>query len=310
MSAYRLALALGADAIEPDVVASRDGVLVLRHENELSGTTDIASRPEFAARRTSRRIDGREVVGWFTEDLDWAELATLRARERIPDVRRANATFDGREGLVRLPDLIDLLETTPTARGRMPVLVAELKHAAHFASIGLPLHELLARDLAGRLDADRIVVESFEPTVLERAAALGVPGRRVLLAERAGAPADLVARLGRAAPSYAEHLGDAGLARLAGEVHGVSVDARMLFAQDRAGRITGQTDLVERAHAAGLAVYTWTLRPENRFLPPSLRAGRAPGDWGRWREAFSLVLATGLDGVFADHPDLLLDLLQ
>lgn len=310
MAAYRLALALGADAIEPDLVATRDGVLVLRHENEISGTTDVAQRPEFADRRTVKRIDGVELDGWFTEDFDWAELATLRAGERIPDVRRASATFGGREGILRLSDLVDLLETTVTSRGRRPVLVAELKHATHFDSIGLPLDELLARELDGRLDADRVIVESFEQTVLDRVRDRGVAGRRVFLAERTGSPADLVARHGAAALPYSAHLTDAGLARLARHVDGVSVDARMLFRQHRDGRVTGASDLVDRAHAAGLLVYTWTLRPENRFLPPSLQVGDDPGDWGRWAELFSIVLGTGVDGVFADHPELVLALLD
>jgi len=310
MAAYRLALELGADAIEPDIVATRDGVLVLRHENEISGTTDIAQRPEFAARRTVKRIDGVELDGWFTEDLDWAELSTLRATERIPEVRPASATFGGRGGILRLRDLVDLLETTVTARGRLPVLVAELKHATHFDSIGLPLDELLARELDGRLDADRIIVESFEQTVLDRVRDRGLAGRRIFLAERSGSPADLVARFGRAALPYSAHLTDAGLARLARDVDGVSVDARMLLHEHRDGRVTGVPDLVDRAHAAGLLVYTWTLRPENRFLPAALRVGDDPARWGRWAEAFSAILATGVDGVFADHPELVLSLLD
>ena len=310
MAAYRLALALGADAIEPDIVATRDGVLVLRHENEISGTTDVASRPEFASRRTRKRIDGKALDGWFTEDFDWAELATLRSLERIPDVRRASATHGGRAGILRLRDLVDLLETTVTARGRLPILVAELKHATHFDSVGMPLDELLVRELDGRLDADRIIVESFEQTVLDRVRDRGLAGRRIFLAEKSGSPADLVARFGKAALPYSAHLTSAGLARLAREVDGVSVDARLLFAQDADGRVTGTTDLVDRAHDAGLEVYTWTLRPENRFLPKSLRIGTDPGDWGRWDEAFSLILSTGVDGVFADHPDLVLSLLD
>ncbi len=310
MAAYRLAIALGADAIEPDLVATRDGVLVLRHENEISGTTDIASRPEFASRRTTKRIDGTELTGWFTEDFDWAELATLRATERIPEVRGASATHGGREPMLRLRDLVDLLASTPTARGRLPLLVAELKHATHFDAVGHPLDELLVRELDGRLDPDRVIVESFEQTVLDRLADRGIAGRRIFLAERSGSPADLVARLGRAALPYSAHLTDAGLGRLARAVDGVSVDVRLILEQDARGRVTGTSDLVDRAHAAGLEVYTWTLRPENRFLPRSLRVGDDPAAWGRWDEAFSLVLGTGVDGVFTDHPDLVLELLD
>lgn len=310
MGAYRLALALGADAIEPDLVATRDGVLVIRHENEISGTTDVAERAEFADRRTTKRIDGVEHTGWFTEDFDWAELAQLRATERLPQLRQGSASFGGREPILRLCDLIDLLLTTPTARGRLPLLVAELKHATYFDGLGLPLDVLLRDELAGRIPPDRVIVESFEQTVLGRLADAGVADRRVFLLEESGAPADLVARLGAGAPTYSAHVTDAGLVRLAGEVDAISVDARMLVARDRDGRVTGATDLVERAHAVGLEVYTWTLRPENAFLPPGLRLGDDPAAWGRWADAFSLVLGTGVDGVFADHPDLVFALLD
>jgi glycerophosphoryl diester phosphodiesterase len=138
-SAFELAFALGADAVEPDIVASKDGVLVVRHENEISGTTDVASHPEFASRKTTKVIDGVSLTGWFTEDFTWAELSTLRAIERIPQLRQASSSFDRTEGILRLSDLLAIVDTATLAAGRRLVLVAEIKHATYFESIGLPL---------------------------------------------------------------------------------------------------------------------------------------------------------------------------
>jgi glycerophosphoryl diester phosphodiesterase len=321
-SAYRLALALGAEAIEPDVVATRDGELVLRHENEISGTTDVAERSEFADRRTVRDIDGERVTGWFTEDFTWAELSTLRARERLPQVRPASARFDGRFPLLRLRDLLRLIDEAPPApaTGRPVRLVVEVKHATHFAARGLPLDELVAAELRGWGQPGQLVVEAFEQTVLEQLRARGLPAEYVYLLERAGSAADLVARHGAAAISYAGQLTDAGLARIAAAgIDGISVDTALLV--KAAPRGAGQpgsawtplgngiaaSDLVDRARAAGLATYTWTLRAENRFLPAPCRIGTsgvAPGDWMTF---FQAVMRTGLDGVFADQPDLALE---
>ncbi len=298
-AAYELAIALGADAIEPDIVATRDGVLVLRHENEISGTTDVADRPEFADRRTTREVDGERMTGWFTEDFTWDELRTLRVRERLPELRQHSATFDGRMPILRLRDLLDLLDEAAD-RGRPVSLVAEVKHPTHFAAAGLPLGDLLADELRGWDDGGRVVVECFERGVLERMRG-GTPGRYVYLHESRGAAADLTARFGSSAPSYAEQLSDAGLAESAGLVDGVSVDKSLLLGG--AGG-TRPTDLVDRAHAAGLAVFAWTLRPENRFLARGHRGEGEPGDWGDWRREFTTLLETGLDGVFLDHPDL------
>jgi len=323
-AAYRLALALGAEAIEPDIVATRDGQLVLRHENEISGTTDVADRPEFASRRATREIDGQRLTGWFTEDFTWAELSTLRARERLPQVRGASARFDGRYPVLRLRDLLRLLDEAAPAPGtQAPVrLVAEVKHAAYFASIGLPLDELIAAELGPWSSAQpgRLIVEAFEQTVLGQLRVRGVPAEYVYLLEKAGSPADLVAQYGAAALSYAGHLTDAGLARLrASGVDGISVDAALLVkAEPRGAGQPGSpwrplggglaaSDLVDRAHAAGLGVFTWTLRPENRFLPAPCRIGAGAAAHGDWLAFFTAIMRTGLDGVFADQPDLALE---
>lgn len=300
-AAYELAFRLGADAVEPDIVATRDGVLVLRHENEISGTTDVASRPEFADRRTTKLIDGARLTGWFTEDFTWAELSTLRAVERLPQVRQASATFDGLEPILRLRDLRGIIDDASGQRQR--IMVAELKHATYFESIGLPLDELFASEVSGWASEENLIVECFEQTVLGKVRARGVPGRVVFLAEASGSPADLVAQFGSKALPYSAHLTNAGLARLATAVDGVSVDKRLILSTDAAGTTT-TTDFVERAHAAGLEVYTWTLRAENKFLAKGMRRGSSARDYGDWLDEFRLILGTGLDGVFADQPDL------
>ena len=299
-SAYELAFTLGADAVEPDIVATKDGVLVLRHENEISGTTDVATRAEFASRRTTKTIDGQSLTGWFTEDFTWAELSTLRAVERLPALRQPSASFDGDEGILRLVDLLELITAASARSGRPLLMVAEIKHATYFESIGLPLDELFSAAVAAWATPENLIVECFEQSVLLKIRKRGTPGRLVFLADREGAPADLVARDGKKATTYAELLTDDGLAGLAKQVDGVSVDKRLIVTKGGAAT----TDLVARAHAAGLLVFTWTLRAENRFLAKGFRRGSVPAEFGDWRSEFQLIIATGVDGIFVDQPDL------
>jgi len=297
-AAYELAFALGVDAVEPDIVATRDGVLVLRHENEISGTTDVARRPEFADRRTTKQFADVSATGWFTEDFTWEELATLRAVERVPSLRPGSATFDGRYPILRLDELIELVHDASARYARPIGLVAEIKHAAYFDSVGLPLGELVAEALAAFRGP--LVVESFEETVLGEVRQRGLGAKLVYLLEGKGTAPDLALRLGASAPDYSTQLSDEGLTDLAGRVDGVSVDkGRLLKPDPRAG-----VELVDRAHRAGLEVYTWTLRPENKFLTAPFRTTTGAREWGDWRGEFDAVLATGLDGVFADEPDL------
>ncbi|WP_349814762.1 glycerophosphodiester phosphodiesterase family protein [Curtobacterium sp. MCJR17_043] len=204
-SAYELAVELGADAIEPDLVPTKDGVLVLRHENEVSGTTDVADRPEFRDRRTTKTIDGHRTTGWFTEDFTWEELRTLRTRERLPELRRASRQHDGEDTVLRLEDLLAILDAAPRRVG----LVAEVKHASAFAAAGFPMASLLDGVLgsAGWRGDDRLTVESFEKRVLREVAALGTGARLVYLQEARGAAADEVATAGAAAP-HVRHRAD------------------------------------------------------------------------------------------------------
>ncbi|AMM19845.1 glycerophosphodiester phosphodiesterase [Frondihabitans sp. PAMC 28766] len=305
--AYRLAIDLGAGAIEPDIVSTSDGILVLRHENEISSTTDIEDHAEFADRRTTKSVDGEMVAGWFTEDFTWAELSTLSIRERLPELRPASALHDGEGRIQRLTDLLSLLDSEAVA-GHPVALVAEIKHATYFESIGLPLDELFAAELqaAGWIDDPRLTIESFEQSVLMKLKAAGVGGRSVYLLEDEGAPFDLVARDGTAATTYAEQLTDEGLARLAAEVEGVSVPKRLLIT--KYGR--PDASLVRRAHAHGLEVFTWTLRPENKFVVKALRTGPDKAAFGDWRAEFERVIGTGVDGIFTDYPDLAVEILH
>jgi glycerophosphoryl diester phosphodiesterase len=298
-SAYELAFVMGVDAVEPDVVATKDGVLVIRHENEISSTTDVAEHPQFADRCTTKRIDGIALTGWFTEDFTWDELATLRTRERLPKIRTSSASFDGAQPILRLTDLLEMVRAASVEHGREIGLVLEVKHATYFASIGLDLVPLIARDLraGGWADGELpLVIESFESTVLGQLRATGIAASFVYLIEASGKPFDLVATRGHDAPDYATAVTPAGLDRLRGSVDGISVNKRMLLEP-------GAT-IVADAHARGLTVFTWTCRPENTFLSAPFRAGGGKAGFGDYEGEWRVISDTGVDGVFVDHPDL------
>ncbi|HRP99185.1 MAG TPA: glycerophosphodiester phosphodiesterase family protein [Terrimesophilobacter sp.] len=299
-AAYLLAIEQVADAIEPDIVPTKDGVLVVRHENEISETTDVAERPEFAHLRMTKTVFGHEFTGWFTEDFTWDELSTLRVRERLPQLRPDSAAFDGQEPIQRLADVFELLDDTDLT------LVAELKHASYFEHIGLPLDELFAAEAerAGWARGRRLVVECFETRVLRQLHERGLEATNVFLIDQRGAPLDEFVAHGPAAKQFADYLTDEGLAGLAasGFVDGVSFERHLLI-DDPSDAVPRLSDLVSRAKAFGLLTYLWTLRPENHFLLPAHRTGE-PGELGDWEAEFRLFLDSGIDGVFADHPDL------
>ncbi len=302
LAAYRLAIAQGADFIEPDLVSTKDGVLVARHENEISGTTDVALRPEFADRRTTKTIDGVEVTGWFTEDFTLEELRTLRARERLPELRVDNTVFDG---LYRVPTFAEVLDL---ARRSGVGVYPETKHPTYFDSIGLSLEEPLVAALreAGLDDADDpVFVQSFETANLrELDGVVDVP--LVQLLGASGAPYDLVAAGDER--DYLDLVTRRGLQEVATYADGIGPDKGLVVPRDEEGALTEPTRLVRRAHAAGLLVHPYTFRPENEFLPTDLREGdpeaegflRARGDAEAELRLFYLL---GVDGVFADAPD-------
>lgn len=300
-AAYELAVEQGADAIEPDIVPTKDGVLVVRHENEIGATTDVADRPEFTHLRTTKIVLGHEFTGWFTEDFTWDELSTLRVRERVPGLRPDSARFDDRQPILRLTDVFELLADTAVT------VVAELKHPTYFASIGLPLDELFDAEVArAGWPEGRLVVESFEATILQQVRERGVQGTNVFLVDATGSPLDELVARGPQAKAFSDYLSADAMGELvaSGFIDGLSFERTLLVDEDAAGvRING---LAGRAKDAGLLTYLWTLRPENEFLLPQHRRGDDPPAFGDWEAEFGLFLESGVDGVFADHPDLAL----
>tara|TARA_R110002020_G_scaffold37275_4_gene112704 strand:+ start:650 stop:1669 length:1020 start_codon:yes stop_codon:yes gene_type:complete len=308
-SSYDLALAMGVDAVEPDVVPTRDGVLVVRHENEISGTTDVGTRPEFADRRTTKTVDGTALTGWFTEDFTWAELATLKCRERLPKIRPASASFDDQQPILRLTDVLELVRAASAEQDREIGVVLEIKHATYFARVGLDVVPLVQAELraSGWSDSPGLVIEAFESTVLERLRTGGLRAQYVYLIEAGGRPWDLVAAHGDEAPTYRQTVQPAGLDALAGRFDGISVDKRVILAPSKLGRMTGPTRVIDDAHARGLKVFTWTCRPENTFLVADFRGKGGAAALGDYEAEWRVIRAAGVDGVFVDHPDLGMD---
>jgi glycerophosphoryl diester phosphodiesterase len=279
LASYKLAIELGADFIEPDLVSTRDGVLVARHENEISGTTDVADHPEFAARKTTKTIDGVSLTGWFTEDFSLAELKTLRARERLPDVRPGNTRYDGQFPIPTLEEVIRLAQVEERVHRRTIGIYPETKHPSHFASIGLPLEAALVRALhrhGYRGPSAAVFIQSFESANLEQL------NRMTQL------------RLVRLVDTDAHLLTHQGLRELARFADGVGVNKNLIAPRDQAGRLLPPTDLVAEAHAAGLLVHPWTFRSENSFLPVDFQ--------GDPRAEYELFFELGVDGLFSDFP--------
>jgi len=306
LGAYLLAIAQGADFIEPDLVLTRDGVLVARHENEIGNTTDVAQHPQFAARQTTKRIDGKEITGWFTEDFTYGELMSLRARERLPDIRPTNCDYDGRYRVPTFEEILALLKEVNATRAVPVGVYPETKHPSYFAGLGLaheePLLDALRRfgylESAGRT---RVFLQSFETGNLRRLRKLcALP--LVQLLEREGAPFDL--RASGDARSYQDLASVAGLHEIATYADAIGPNKLDVVPRDGRGRLGATTSLIAHAHAAGLEVHPWTFRAENAFLPTELRSGtddRARGDLASELRAYA---AAGVDAVFTDQPAL------
>ena len=291
LAAYRLAIAEGCDFIEPDLVATKDGHLVVRHENEISGTTDVARRPEFAGRKARKVIDGDTVTGWFTEDFTLAELKTLRARERLPQLRPGSAKFDGQETIPTYQEVVDLAKAESRRTGRTIGTYPEMKHPTYFRGIGLPLEERLAAALkANGLDARDapVFVQCFEVEPLKRFRTLS-KARRVMLVSQGAAPVDVKTPEGlKAIAAFADGLGPEW----------------PLVVPVVDGGLGAPSPLVRDAHAAGLLVHPWTVRAENTFLPPKLREGASPAAHGDVQAVFAALYCAGVDGLFSDFPGL------
>jgi glycerophosphoryl diester phosphodiesterase len=291
---YRLAIAEGADFIEPDCVLTKDGHLVVRHENEIGGTTDVARRPEFAGRRTSKVIDGQKVAGWFTEDFTLAELKTLRARERLPQLRPGSAKFDGHEPIPTYQEVVDLAKAESRRVGRTIGTYPEMKHPTYFASAGLPMEARLAEMLKKNgLDSRTapVFVQCFEPGPLKTFKTLS-KARRVMLVSQGASPVDYKSETGlKAIAAFADGLGPEWplTLKIEGSAEGIRIE---------------DTGLVKAAHAAGLVIHPWTIRAENAFLPPALRVGTDPRAHGSVLMLLRLVFRLGVDGLFSDFPGL------
>jgi glycerophosphoryl diester phosphodiesterase len=315
LASYFLAMQHGVDFIEPDLVMTKDGVLIARHENEIGGTTDVAAHPEFAARRTRRLIDGMQVAGWFTEDFTLEELKTLRARERIPEVRPANARFDGQFEIPTLEEILTLVQGVEATRAQRAAQLGaaaparigvypETKHPSYFAARGLAMEAPLVATLArfgyqGR--AAPIWLQSFEVgnlIALSRMTELG----RVQLIEETGAPYDFV--LAGDPRTYADLLTPVGLAGIAGYAHAIGPSKNLIIARRADDTLGVPTPLVGQAHAHGLMLHPWTFRAENRFLPREFRSREAPAQHGDLIGEIVTFLSAGIDGFFTDQPDL------
>jgi glycerophosphoryl diester phosphodiesterase len=288
LAAYALAIDMGADFVEPDVVRTRDGALVARHENEIGATTDAAAR--FPARRATKVVDGDTVTGWFVEDFTLAELKTLRARERLPFRDHAH---DGEYAVPTLEEVLDLVARKSREAGRPVGVYPETKHPSYFRALGLPLEEPLVALLRRRgLDAREapVFVQSFEVGNLRRLRGL-TRARLVQLVDARGGPADLPGR------RYADMVTPAGLAEVATYADAVGVEKSLVqpLAPDGGGALGAPTALVRDAHRVGLAVHVWTLRSDSAFLPRAYR-GDAAAEWRRFAEL-------GVDGMFGDFPD-------
>ncbi|MGN6821113.1 MAG: glycerophosphodiester phosphodiesterase [Sphingomonas sp.] len=314
LASYDLAIDEGADFIEPDLVLTKDNVFVARHENDITGTTDVADHPEFAGRKTTKEIDGERHTGWFTEDFTLAELKTLRAKERLPQLRPDNATYDGKFEIPTLAEIIALAKKRSTEVGRTIGIYPETKHPSYFASIGKPMERQLVAELkaAGWDSADApVFIQSFEVNNLKFLHTI-TRIRLIQLMDATGGPAD------HAAPSYAAMITPAGLKAVAAYAWGIGPNKDMvvkppavsmvakgdtLYAPADNPIVDGTpTTLVADAHAAGIRVHVWTFRAENFFLAPDLRIGADPRAHGNLDPAIRHQLAMGIDGFFTDFP--------
>lgn len=304
LAAYRLAIRQCADYIEPDLVVTKDGVLVDRHEPEIGGTTDVASHPEFADRKTTKMVDGRAVTGWFTEDFTLRELRTLRAVERLPELRPANTAYDGRYRVPTFAQVLKLATSSETCSGKPVGVVPEIKHSTYFNRLGYDMErktvDLLRRfGLTSRRDP--VVVQSFEVSNLKRLNRL-TRVKLVQLIDCQGGPYDRIAK-GRPI-SYAEMSTRAGLRRISRYADQVGFCKNVMIPRTADDRLGEPTPVIRHAHRAGLTVVGWTFRRENSFLPAEFRSSDDPAEPGNLVGEIRVFLRAGMDQFFTDNPDL------
>ena len=275
LEAYRLGVEMGADFIEPDLVSTKDGILIARHENEIGATTDAAAR--FPDRQRTRTVDGRSITGWFTEDLTLAEIKTLRARERLASRSHAH---DGQFQVPTFDEVIELAQRLGKARQRPVGVYPETKHPTYFRGIGLPLEEKLVASLKkygwDRADAP-VFIQSFEQENLRQ-----LHGRTAVRLVQLVSDGKLI--------------DDAGLAAIKKYAAGIGPEKRLILPVNADGSLQPATDLIARAHRAGLLVHVWTLRADKEFLPAAYKGDAA----AEFRDFERL----GADAVFTDFPDI------
>ena len=302
LASYRLAIEMGADYIEPDLVSTKDHVLVARHENDITATTDVANHPEFADRKTTKVVDGNSITGWFTEDFTLAELRTLRAKERLPNVRPQNTAFDGLELVPTFQEVIDLAKRFHVG------IYPETKHPTYFRGIGLPLEEPLVATLrANGLDRPdaKVFIQSFEVGNLKQLHGMTkVP--LIQLLDELGKPFDFV--VSGDPRTYKDLAKPAGLAEIATYARGIGPNKNLIVPRDSSNHLEQPTSLIRDAHHAGLLVHPFTFRNENTFLPEEFRQGNpASPEFPRARgdspAEFRLFFGLGVDGLFTDDSD-------
>jgi glycerophosphoryl diester phosphodiesterase len=304
LGSYQLALEMGADIIEQDVVPTKDGHLVCRHENDITATTDVSAHSEFADRKTTKAIDGIKITGWFTEDFTLAELKTLRAKERIPGNRQRNTLYDGRWEVPTFEEVLRWAEREGRRRGRRVWLYVETKHPTYFRKLGLGLEEPLARLLRtyGRHKKDSpLFLQSFEPSSIQRLRKLVATPAVVLLSTVDSRPWDFVEA--NDPRTVADLVKPEGLAWIAGFAQGIGPDLSVIIPRTADGKLGTPTGVVKDAHAAGLILHPYTMRNENTFLPADFRRGSDPNAYGDAFGAFKVYFATGIDGIFSDNAD-------
>ena len=293
LASYELAIDLGADYIEPDLVITKDGILIARHENEISETTDIANHPEFAHLKTTKTIDGEIKTGWFTEDFTIAEIQTLTAKERIPQLRPHNTAYNGIFTIPTFAEIIDLAKHKSQTIGRNIGIYPETKHPSYFQAIGLPLEDTLLLNLQ-EINSP-IFIQSFEVSNLkELSQKTDLP--LVQLINDIGKPYDFV--INNDPRTYADLLNQKGLQEIAEYAQAIGVHKNLLIPRNSHGKLLSPTSLIIDAHAANLQVHAWTFRNEDFFLPLDLQ--------GNPQKEYEIFFNLGVNGVFSDYPDMAL----
>ena len=312
LGSYAKAIADGADYIEPDLVVTKDGVLVARHENNIAETTDVAAHKEFAARKTTKVVDGVSQTGWFTEDFTLDELKTLRVKERMTGegLRTESHSYDGMFRIQTLAEIADFLAAESAARGRIVGLIPEIKHSTYFAGIGLPMEDRFVRELGASqfLKFAPLIVQSFEIANLKALRGMlgDMPNIQFmqLIDDDALHPAD-VAKAGGTL-TYADMMKPDGLANMAAYADWVAPWTRQLIPLTADGHLGEPNSVIADAHRVGLLVGCYTFRPENQFLAADWRNDAGPNARNVEGSVAEIrrYLAEGLDGFFTDDPAL------